>query len=60
VYHGVDQVWAACVVDVVSTDSGWPLVLAALSAVMLAMGVGACARPTLRALRIQPIVALWE
>jgi ABC-type antimicrobial peptide transport system permease subunit len=48
------------VVDIVSTDSEWPLVLAVMSAVMLAIGVGACARPTLRALRIQPSEALKE
>ena len=38
----------------------WPLMLVAVSAAMIAIGLLACVVPTRRALRIQPVQALKE
>ena len=44
----------------ISLAQNWPTMLAAVSAVMCVIGLLACAAPTTRALRIQPVDALKE
>jgi len=41
-------------------DTPWPIVLGIVASIMIAVGFVACAGPTRRGLRIQPIQALRE